>query len=214
MNRNRSLLVGFFRGVIAGSLLTINAHAALFSVDWQTSGDGLITKDANTGLEWLDLTETTNLTYPEVLAETVAGGKFSNWSIASNTEVLELWSSANIPVIGFSFYAANYEPVSDLLDLLGSTYIDPLPDYRLSWGRTSDSYSAGNHNATLLWATSIYGTPEALASINTNPQEFPDDQATATWGTYLYRASPVPEPSIPILIWLGLVGLSFARKNH
>ncbi len=40
-----------------------NANAGLISIDWKTAGDNLITYDTNTGLNWLDLTETVGDTY-------------------------------------------------------------------------------------------------------------------------------------------------------
>lgn len=45
--------------------LPLTANAALVSLDWQTDGDNLITRD-DYGLEWLDLTVTANRSYNDI----------------------------------------------------------------------------------------------------------------------------------------------------
>lgn len=212
----RKFIIGAAYAIFA--VASINASAALVSADWKTTGDNLITRDKGTGLEWLDLTETVDMSLNNVLAETGFGGMLGGWQIADNALVTELWTNAGIPNISFTFYEENYDPVNDLLDLLGTTYTDPVEvDYRLSWGRTSNSYSIGEHNVTLLWErTWTSGIPEAMAAINTNPQQQPNDLPSPTMGTYLYRETVVP---IPAAVWLfstgliGLIGLA-RRKKH
>ena len=44
------------------------AHASLVELDLLTAGDGLVTLDTTTGLEWLDLTATQGLSVDQVLA--------------------------------------------------------------------------------------------------------------------------------------------------
>jgi len=46
------------------------ASAALSSSDWRESGDGLLTVDSVTGLAWLDLTQTSGLSFDAVVAGT------------------------------------------------------------------------------------------------------------------------------------------------
>ena len=73
---------------------SFNASAAPVSVDWKTPGDGFITYDANTNLEWLDLSQTAgrpffgNETY---LFE--SGGIYEGFRYASRTEISGLWDS-------------------------------------------------------------------------------------------------------------------------
>jgi hypothetical protein len=54
--------------VAAGFIAPLHvANAALISVDLiQGSGDGVITRDTVSGLDWLDLTTTVNQTYDQV----------------------------------------------------------------------------------------------------------------------------------------------------
>jgi hypothetical protein len=89
----RCLLALATVGVTLGSLSA--AQAALFSVDFQNAGDGLITRDTATGLEWLDLTPTQNLSYQSVA--TGAGGftTTAGFRFATQAELTDLLAAAN-----------------------------------------------------------------------------------------------------------------------
>jgi len=43
-----------------------NVNAELIGMDLQDAGDGLITRDTESGLDWLDVSLTANQTYDEV----------------------------------------------------------------------------------------------------------------------------------------------------
>lgn len=45
------------------------ASASLLELDLLTAGDGLVTRDTETGLDWLDLTATLNLSYNDIEAD-------------------------------------------------------------------------------------------------------------------------------------------------
>lgn len=69
------------------------ANAALTSADWLAPGDKLITRGDN-GLEWLDISVTSGLSFNEVLAQLGPGGTFAGWQIASSAQIEDLWTSA------------------------------------------------------------------------------------------------------------------------
>ena len=71
-------------------VLSSSVNADIVSVDWQTSGDNLITRDTNTGLEWLDLTTTTSYSYNDVSLRLGSGQQFDGWRYASRPEVSSL----------------------------------------------------------------------------------------------------------------------------
>ena len=79
----------------AGSLLAIylvNAAAeSPVSVDWKKPGDGLLTYDSATGLEWLDLSYTTDRSYNDVAGQLQPGGEFDGFRYASIAEITNLW---------------------------------------------------------------------------------------------------------------------------
>jgi hypothetical protein len=100
------------------SFISISAHAGLIDM-------GTTTLDDNTGLEWLDLTETNGMSNDDVRAEFVQGGSLEGYRYASLLEVEGFLTAAggtgphylyqdngNIPLNGW---------VTDLLALWGAT---------------------------------------------------------------------------------------------
>lgn len=54
----------------AAMILSASASwATLIEVDLISAGDGLVSRDTLTGLDWLDLTATTDLSYDQVEAD-------------------------------------------------------------------------------------------------------------------------------------------------
>lgn len=63
--------------------------------------------DEQTGLEWLNLNETANISYDQLLID-ISNGGYENFSIASNDQLLNLMSSYNLlsgtNLVGNSLY--------------------------------------------------------------------------------------------------------------
>ena len=75
--------------ISATILVTSNSvNAEIISVDWQTAGDNLITRDTSTGLEWLDISVTRGLgvTY-DVIPGLEQGQRFEGWRLATAAEL-------------------------------------------------------------------------------------------------------------------------------
>jgi hypothetical protein len=74
-----------FKTIISACLviISVNVSAALISVDWKTPGDNLITRDTNSGLEWLDLTVTVERSANDIRSQILAGGEFEGWRFAN-----------------------------------------------------------------------------------------------------------------------------------
>ncbi|BCV27700.1 hypothetical protein [Shewanella algae] len=51
----RTILSAF---ILATGLISAQANAAFVETDWKAQGDGLATLDTDTGIEWLDVSET------------------------------------------------------------------------------------------------------------------------------------------------------------
>lgn len=82
----------FFKSISSAVCLcmaafTFNASAAIVNADWLTTGDNLITRDTTNNLEWLDLTQTANLSYSYVSSQLGVGGVFEGWHYAATAEV-------------------------------------------------------------------------------------------------------------------------------
>lgn len=74
-------------------------HATLVSRDWLIPGDAALTYDSATGMEWLDLTQTSDMSYNDVAIQLNAGGFFESFTFASETQVLTLFKAVNLPEI-------------------------------------------------------------------------------------------------------------------
>ena len=107
--------------VIAGVVLctATASHAAIFSVDYLASGDGLITRDTATNLDWLDWTQGLNLSYLGMVSQLQAGGQFEGWRYATEAELFTLMSNAGAPNPG-DRTVGNVPAVTTMLGLLGA----------------------------------------------------------------------------------------------
>lgn len=76
--------------------LASTANAALLSVD-SSFGPNTITRDTPSGLDWLDLTQSTNRSYDDVTTQFGKGGDYVGFRHATVAEVIELWNHAGIP---------------------------------------------------------------------------------------------------------------------
>lgn len=100
------------------------ASADLTSRDWASSGDGLLTFDSDSGLEWLDWQYTNNRSYADVSSQLGAGGEFEGFRYATEDEMRGLYEHAGAvlidPVDGAD---SGNIPTNELLaDLLGPTF--------------------------------------------------------------------------------------------
>ena len=76
--------------------LSTSVNAEIISVDWQAAGDNLITRDTVSGLNWLDLTETNNMSFHQVVTELSVSGQFYGFRYATSAEVVTLWDNFGI----------------------------------------------------------------------------------------------------------------------
>jgi hypothetical protein len=186
--------------------LSISAGATLIEVDLAASGDGLITRDTDTGLDWLDLNLTLNLSYDEVAAD-IGVGLPAGFRYATESEVIALFAGAGVPVPSISDSTA-YTNAIALMDLLGCTgflcdtstefitgtmeldAFDPLNSVTL---QVLINHTQSNVNATMLLPS-------------------PKDSATGEAGNFLVRA--IPEPGTAALLGGGLLCLAAARRRR
>lgn len=88
----RTVVLSLFVSIVT-LLGAAPAHAVLITTDWLAPGDGLVVRDTTSGLEWLNLTQTANLSVAQVSAELGAGAASragttpatARWSICSGT---------------------------------------------------------------------------------------------------------------------------------
>lgn len=71
-----------------------SAHANLISVDAWTNGDGRLTRDTQTGLDWLDLSVTNNIGIQDVLTGNYGDLTSFGFRMATMNEAVTLITNA------------------------------------------------------------------------------------------------------------------------
>lgn len=199
-------------------VLSTSANAALIS-------NGSFTTDTDTGLDWLDLTQTVSTDYSDVVSQMSAGGQFEGWTLASRDQVITFLGNAGGNGV--------YDGTNDTHDISSAHYdsgwqtgnngvVAPLLNM---WGNFSTDPQ--NHSAHFIFdEQDIYGhytmgylfdTTKASWGLTSDLMEI-----TTTWsgsastqvGAALVRTSVVPVPAAVWLFGSGLVGLvGFARRK-
>lgn len=204
-----------FKKIIAVCILALGAMNASATVisdlserDWLTSGDGLLTFDASTGLEWLDL----SVTLGNSIIDTEAMSFFGDFRWATTTQVDDLTSTT-----GLSGFDVSNDPqkIADslaLCQLMGPTG-GTAPDCHLS-----AILSRAPLDERIFYSevfVSIIDS-EVKVDINeglNNAPSFPFGGA----GSWLVRdaaPSTIPEPGTLLLLTLGLAGLGVRLRQQ
>jgi hypothetical protein len=198
--------------------LATPSFATLTGADLYAPGDQFITVDSDTGLSWLDLTATLNLSAHDIL-NGAGGWKSAGFRYATSAEVAELFlhSDANAVLSnGTSMVSAQNLPGAlALLQLLGTTYVQPPGN---DFNVVGSGLAGVNEPATgWLWGAT-YGT-----NIDSTGGFFfvPDGQFALSFsdpgvGSYLVSGGPVvtvPEPPVAALALAGWVLLRVWRRS-
>lgn len=208
MHPNKSSSVSISLSLFACLICQIGLGQSLVSIDDAIFGPDSITLDTNTGLEWLDLTFTANISTNDLVTETMPGGEFETFEIASLDLVLDLFSSVGLEPGFHPSGSREFEIAEDLANLFGpSSQINDFPAIR---GNTSTPNASGNLVRRVdLNVVGVNSVPNYFFSDTggSNP-----DLPFAEIGTFLFRPSAIPEPNLGcVLIALG-IGIVSRRR--
>lgn len=206
---------------ISGLVVLQSPQAALIEMDLNTIGDGLVTFDSETGLEWLDLSESAGWSASNVSTGFSAGGTFEGWRYATADEWLQLITAAGLSawLAPVNPDTASYTPedLQSLLYLIGApNYVGQTAGYvsEASLGTTAEdrgfdpSHPQADYNLLAPLTFTLYSWMYVGSfDVYWNP-EFVNNS-----GHYLVRNS-VPAPASLALMSLGLIGLGFARRKR
>lgn len=212
MFHNTKIFTGL-SAVTAAFLLSLNissAEAAFISQD-SSFGADTITRDTDTGLEWLDLTQSVGLSVDEVADEFGAGGIYEGFSYARGSDVETLFfTSAGITP---GLQGPGEVAVWDLANLLGIT--DAF--FFVSFGHYLPDLSSPTAGLGSLEPLIPFGDVAASRAI-VDDNGFAFDEGAANVGSFLIRSTtptavPVPEPGTAFLLLTGLAVLAYGRRR-
>lgn len=178
------------------------AFAVLKEVDLATPGDGLVTRDTDTGLDWLDLTQTTNLSYDDVVGG--AGGWVADgWGYAGTAQVCDLFSKlGSVPSPCPGMLTATGNTISMHTNLLGVTASDAN---NVGLGGLYDDGTPGD--GVIGTAIANFEIPANQTEIFVADDAIPTNLPSANAGSFLVRPAPPPPPMLaPSLSPSGIAG--------
>jgi hypothetical protein len=236
-------LAAIIAAFVVASAWTVKTEAALIKVDYPAyelrDGTPGVVLDTDTGREWLNTlsvmswgTASTDV-YHEFMATLMPGQRYSGWSIASSTEVLELMADAGLPnMVGVDTTGQYAQITHEFQHFLGHMWDGS--NYYATWGLVNDTLPNGGLAYMEVGTTERYkllpgrdpGNPEDyfltydcyFSGVLPASEDFFND--SWNFGPYplsawLVRdAQPVPEPSTVMLCATGLVAITAFRKQR
>jgi hypothetical protein len=233
MNRLKAIIVA------ATMLLsTTSVQAGFVESDWKNPGDALATLDTDTGIEWLDLTQTNRMSINQVESLTGAGSTFDGWRLPSRAEVTQMMVNA-FPSIASKvqgsgkFSVTNSTTLSEsneFQNVFGKKYASP---YQWSFGFFKNDSGEGS-SVLRSGAVNIRTSGSSPIQSNASTLESYADNS-AYHGVYLvsdggttqssqldpsinsnnvnYVAANVSAPALLSLMGLGLFGFAARRRS-
>lgn len=214
-------------GAICACLVVVsfNVNAIPTEADWKVAGDGLITYDANNGLEWLDISYTTSRSYNDISSLFDAGEEFGGWRYATTAEVSDLWTSFGGDGIYNGMSSSNNGLFEIIAPLMGDTKCIEL-GCSIGMGHTlmltafdpNNQFLNGNYWIDVAKMEESEGCHDCTYVsqhdlFDLSYSRFDFDSHSFEFGSALVRTATVPEPPITLLIGSGLLLFGVTRRK-
>ena len=197
----RSLLILFF------SILSAQAYSTIIDRDWYT-------EDTISGLDWMDITETSGKSFDYVSTQFGLSGDYAGFRYATKVELLQFLVNADVPDVHTpsSFSMERWNAIDDLLTLIGYNESDFM--HIRATGFTGDeTFVSGTTEYIPSFALSVwYDThPNGEWSWISTQGGYVSSTESSNIGSWLVR--DIPEPSILALFSLGVLSFAFTRRK-
>lgn len=189
--------------------LGLIALVSSLSVSADLVDNGNYTTDTATGLGWLDLTETTDLSYDYISSQFGSGGEFEGYRYANESDINTFFANAGAlgPFNGNS--SDNQAGLTTLFDLWGET--QSYPTSQNAYFLTADLLDPES-----VWHGTIQLSDANGSYINTHYISQALDYPHFQIGSALIKPTALP---VPASAWLfgsalmGLVGINRKKKQ-
>lgn len=131
----------FISTLIFATVVAFSSGSMAAAVDFIDNGS--YTTDTMTGLDWLDVTATAEMSYNMVQAELAAGGSLYGWRLASGMEFNQMvndYTDQSNPLDYYGLVDQSPDKIDGLVDLLGATINKSNGEYRSTYGMLADLY--------------------------------------------------------------------------
>jgi len=209
----------FITGAIFLAIVSFSANSSPVSTDWKTAGDGLITRDLVSGLDWLDLNETQGKSFNYVNSQFLTGGLYEGWRYATETEVSDFWDAFGGDSSKYSGWSFENNGLFDLIAPLWGDMNCARAGCAPGEGYSSPMFIRPNDNNNQ-FISLMFDPANNERSLTEDffdllHQGLGPDIEDMQVGSALVRTTPaIPIPSAIWLFCSGLIGLiGFARRK-